>query len=93
MCIYIPITRGRLSCVDVAGAAHSVAASWALLFGGCSEKVAVCSTTMVAVAANGQSVHMLQLNKFLQSDFFYVELKHSASTNNICQFIPPAYMQ
>ena len=53
-CVYIPITRGRLSCVDVAGAAHSVAGSWALLFVGCSERVAVCSTNVVAVAAKGQ---------------------------------------
>ena len=50
VCVYIPITRGRLDCIDVAGIAHSVAASRPLLSTGSSEKVAVCSMTVVAVA-------------------------------------------
>ena len=39
--MYIPITRGRLDCIDVAGVAHSVAASRPLLSTGSSEKVVV----------------------------------------------------
>ena len=57
--MYIPITRERLDCIDVAGVAHSVAASRPLLSTGSSEKVAVCSTTVVAVAVKKKCTYAM----------------------------------